>query len=40
MNLLLPLQKTQPSLTAKEGSYPFVESAILADDMKYKGWGW
>ena len=29
-----------PTITAKEDSYPFVECATFADDIKYKGGNW
>jgi len=38
--LLAVATKENPDLNSAEGSYPFVESATLADTIKYKGGGW
>ena len=39
-SLLAVATKATPDLNAAEGDYPFVESATLADTIKYKGGGW
>ena len=38
--MLSVLSAAKPSITSKEDSYPFVECATFADDIKSSGGGW
>ena len=38
--VLKTLHDANPHLTVKEGDYPFVECATLADDIRMKGGDW
>jgi hypothetical protein len=40
LNMLTYLAAYNATLTVGEGSYPYVESATFADDIKYHGGAW
>jgi hypothetical protein len=40
LSVLAPLKKDYPSLTSDEGSHPFTECALFADNIKGKGYSW
>jgi hypothetical protein len=39
-DVLAILKESDPSLVKKENTYPFVECATLADDIKSEGGAW
>ena len=38
--MLQAFAQANPDLTSSEGSYPFVECATFADEIKSKGYDW